>query len=283
MTIAAGILCEEGVVLAADGRMTGPTGKYSGRKIFPITRAGLTVLLAGSGPDVVFLRRVRDELDHRLVDGMSADDAAAQLELGLDEVFSKHIRPSPRAQDLQLLQFLAAIWSAGYGCSLYQTSETVVSRVTDRVACIGYGQDLGHYIAASFSMLTMHIRGCEILAAYLIEQAKEHVNYCGGTTRLMTLLVDGTTRERVGNAAKHEASMLKDALLRLHTLLMFAAQEGPTTPQTIEIFTKSLHDTLLFRYMATTPEYKAKFRHEREEANEYSRKLREAYEDDEST
>ena len=76
---------------------------------------------------------------------------------------------------------------------LYQTAAAPPPAQVERWACIGWGQDLGQYIADLLYKPGQPTKWTEQLATYLVHQAKRHSAYCGGDTDVITLTLDELT------------------------------------------------------------------------------------------
>jgi len=83
------------------------------------------------------------------------------------------------------------VWVANCGTKLFLSVGPVVNEVYSH-ECVGIGEVLARYIAdRMFSPETMSTRTTEILSVYLLSEAKEYVDGCGGDSVVATLANGG--------------------------------------------------------------------------------------------
>ena len=170
MTIAAGFVCRDGIVLGADTQVTGQTIKYSRDKVWVLSApdASHCIAMAGAG-DSVLIRALRDHLASYDQSGrpqlaealfrLSAiagglqqrplDQLVKGLQRSLQKFYETHIYTYPtwETTPYRQLQFLLAIQIDGEA-ALFEHSAATLGWV-DTCACIGSGSDIGHYIQAT--------------------------------------------------------------------------------------------------------------------------------------
>jgi 20S proteasome alpha/beta subunit len=192
MTIAAGILCSDGVVLGADTEFTGPI-KHSGSKIWGVVPNGLRVrcLMAGAG-DVILLRSMRDKLAAAPAfdKAKNREETVACIEDQMAGLFQRHVFPNPTYTDRNQALSLVFGLRDSEGCGLYETSGTAVAK-SERYACIGYGSDLGSYLLETLLESEPAILNGIATMIYVLKQAKKYSLYCGGDSHLFVLRKNG--------------------------------------------------------------------------------------------
>jgi hypothetical protein len=191
MTIALGVLCQDGIVLAADTEHTGSI-KLPGPKVWAmangdtVQNADVRLGLAGAG-DSVLLRSARDKIAHRLShDVRTADDAVDAVEAQLIALFGKHVYPFPNFSENRQLSLILGLHDAT-GCRLYENSTTALARVDFHV-CAGWGADLGNYLLQTLiGEKFMPFVGVVGIAVYTLMQVKQYSPYCGGNSHVLII------------------------------------------------------------------------------------------------
>jgi|GEM_PF-1046479 len=193
MTIAAGFICADGIILAADTQYTVGSTKTNGDKIYDVIGDGdYRLILAGAG-DVPYIRMTADKLISNLVSKTlhSVSDLVGVIGSTVEWVHKKHIFPHPPDQygNKPQVQLLVAIHSPE-GMKLLASNSTAVFNVIDHQV-LGSGVEIASYVLDRLKGQGYDIPTIEILATYVIAVAKRYDNYCGGDTRLVTLHRDG--------------------------------------------------------------------------------------------
>jgi 20S proteasome alpha/beta subunit len=104
MTVAVGVLCEQGIVIGADREVTYDAIKTSERKVHLLGHGSCRVALAGSGTHKLITytaQTLRTRLQERGV--WSCDEVRAEVVRIYGEVKRSHIDPSPQLYSLDLL------------------------------------------------------------------------------------------------------------------------------------------------------------------------------------
>jgi hypothetical protein len=124
MTIAAGLLCSDGIILCSDTEHTGTT-KQIGPKVWittaPETDDGCCVAIAGSG-ETLLLRAIRDRFKEAVRVDMTRHEALEQIETELQEFYESHVYSYPDYANQRQIQLLIGIRDAD-GLSLLQNSD----------------------------------------------------------------------------------------------------------------------------------------------------------------
>lgn len=198
VTIAAGVLCADGVVLGADTELTGAI-KQPGSKTWGLVpskgNSSIRCAIAGAG-DVVLIKKVRDSISNAdaFDNATTRAEVIDAIETQLLQVYQKHVFPNPSFNDKnQPVSFVFGIRDkAGFG--LYETSGTALAEAEGYV-CIGYGADLGSYIFETLlsdptpKPPSIHLAVSTM--AYVLKQAKTYSLYCGGESNMFVLRNNG--------------------------------------------------------------------------------------------
>jgi hypothetical protein len=163
MTIAAGFVCSDGVLLASDTQYTGVEIRH-GRKFWTLSVGDALVIVGGAGTEAA-LKRIREEAEDRLKPGMSKLQIVGAVEASLALV--DQLLQLPDDQKTELLvairidnrTLLYENQGRGLGLSLVDYDSQ----------CVGIGFSLGLYFVRSLFRPSMSIRWAKIIAAHLIK------------------------------------------------------------------------------------------------------------------
>lgn len=190
MTIAAGFVCTDGVLLASDTlySATGMGNKY-GPKFWILEHGDVLVAFGGAGAEAGLLR-TRDEIDRKLQPGQSRIRVVDIIDGALKKVSGK------LPDDLAWKTHALVVVRVGGQSVLYENSggSNMLSPVQQVCQCVGYGQSLGWYFARSLFRAGMSLKWARIVAAHLIRNVKDYVEDCDGDTHLIEV-------PHVGNAS----------------------------------------------------------------------------------
>lgn len=218
MTIAAGFLCADGIVLATDSEYSGGYSKSSGQKIFSVAQNSHFAITLATAGHVGMAKRAVQKLTclasaHAGADS-SLDEIQGMLEDALCEVHNKHIYSAP-ADERPTIDFwmLMAAWTPSER-ALFRTDVTAVTRVYG-ADCIGIGSYLGNYLIdllCDYSPM-MSVNDVKPIAAYLIKSAKQFVSGCGLST-FIRVLTSGGLDERVSKEEISDGEECFDSMFR---------------------------------------------------------------------
>ena len=207
MTIAAGVMCPDGIVLAADSQETvGESLKVYKPKLIelPLISSDLKVVVVGSGigPFIdVLMERISEQLD--LVNPYLAS-ARQAIQAAINQVCD-NIWPHYSTQaDKPHARLIIGVRAVD-GLVMLDAFVPMV-KTADRYAFIGWGGDLATYKAKQLALAGMPTVVVAPLTAYILEVVKENVEFCGGDTHLAVISSSGTvehkSQEYILNAAK---------------------------------------------------------------------------------
>jgi hypothetical protein len=189
MTIAAGFVCSDGILLASDTLYSNTgMGLRHGRKFWVLEHGDVVVVFGGAGMEAAMLR-TRDEIDRKLKPGLSRIRVVDTVDAALKKVHDK----LPDHPDFKT-NALVAIQIQGQG-KLYENAggSNMISPVQHPCQCVGYGQSLGWYFASSLFRPGMPIKSAKIVAAHLVRNVKDYSEYCGGETHLIEVPEQGSS------------------------------------------------------------------------------------------
>ncbi len=197
MTIAAGFVCSDGLVLCADTQESRDPIKLRVPKLLVFPRLDVPsdrrIVIAGAGDAPMI-----DKLAEMIWRTVSSSDASMQAIADAVEhtIIAEYERlfGGYQAGILNFAQLIYGIWVKGNGVSMYQASGPVINETKEKV-CIGVGEILAHHIADRMFVASMRIAQVELLASYMLSHVKEYVEGCGGDTLIVSLHDDGTTNE----------------------------------------------------------------------------------------
>jgi 20S proteasome alpha/beta subunit len=208
VTICAGMMCTDGIVICADTELTLTTMKASRAKIF-ITAEHLQdfrMAIAGAG-DYDFCKAAIQYTEPTLTsdDTPSLENLQSAIGDAVNDVYVNHIYPNKlNSRDISLL---AAMWRKGEGYRLIRTSETAVLRV-DRYEVLGSGGEIAEYILKRMYSEDLTIAQAVALAIYLMAEVKQRGQGCGGETNISVLRADGEMFEVLQDqVAEYEQTM----------------------------------------------------------------------------
>jgi hypothetical protein len=187
MTVAAGFVCNEGVLLATDTLYAGVNKRY-GQKSWLFDHGDVVVGFAGAGMQAG-LERTRYEIGARLRGGIPADTVIEAIQDALSTVL-KIQRPKSGTETHGLF----AIRVEGT-CTLWENcGGAMLSPIGHVSQCVGFATALGQYFLDTLYQESMPMKWARIVAAHLIKHAKRYSEYCGGDTHLLEIPVNGAPR-----------------------------------------------------------------------------------------
>lgn len=205
MTISAGILCNDGIVICADTRITDGNLKYDQSKVW---KEGDYLLLTGSGT-VDYMKMAFDKLSANLKITFPATpaDAREMVESLIRSVYEEHILPFSAAghyaaSDLSL-SLIVGIRCQNQELALIRTTLTGATLVED-YTCMGTGADVFKYWANYFLRRKMDMELAGYLCLFMVREAKKAVPGVGGETHVYKLVADP-------QKAKHKYSLWDDS------------------------------------------------------------------------
>lgn len=188
MTIAAGVLCSDGIVVCADSEETDYVAKYERQKIRSFENR---LLVAGSGHSNYFgmtFNKICDRFKERPSD---SSRARFEVEQVVSLVHENHIFKWWKPDDPQrpYLHLVVAARCMNGELALVSSSDTAV-RLHDDYVSVGEGKYLFEYWAKLFFATPRTTREASYISLFLLREVKDNVAGCGGTSHVVTLPMD---------------------------------------------------------------------------------------------
>jgi 20S proteasome alpha/beta subunit len=187
VTLIAGMLCLDGILLASDREESGGERKDSVPKIaeWYDSRCSLAIAGAGHGPlcDVAIesiaraAKKAGESLfgDHEMV-----------ISEALRDLHNKYIWQTNSQEDRRIALIVAIHSREKDDFRLYLTSEEIL-QPKHTYACSGIGEILGGYFLERLYDPALHLEEAETLMAFIAKEAKDSVGQVGRETEFVTL------------------------------------------------------------------------------------------------
>lgn len=196
MTIGAGMLCPDGIVLCADTLETNGMFKSHRPKLAELTVVAddVKAVVVGSTDNAVFM----DELVEKVSEALDlADGTLAEVRESVTKAVRKHCKDvwalySPK--DRPETELLLGLKTSD-GLSLLHIEAPNV-RCIDSWQFVGFGAELASYKAKQFGMGGLPVAAAAPLLAHILDIAKENVRYCGGDTHMAIIHPDGAIEHK---------------------------------------------------------------------------------------
>jgi hypothetical protein len=98
------------------------------------------------------------------------------------------IYPPDRRPDAEII---VSLWTRE-NSGLFKVTGPVITEISTYES-IGFGVSMSKYISDRLYRSSMPMRDAAIIAIYMIEEVKEHVQWCGGKTQVLTIDIHGHT------------------------------------------------------------------------------------------
>lgn len=272
VTIGIGILCTDGIVIAADSQYTRGPYKGHGPKIFPlfspIERDDLAVVVVGAGR-VAFMKRAVEKIQDALgsYDDPTIKDVREIVEDTIGDFYRNYIYPKPDYRhDQPWFDLILGIWTQRDGCALLKVDDVTVSRVVvagTGHSTIGMGFSVADYALDLVYESGLSVEDAKFVATMAVKAAKDHVDYCGGTTNVWT--IKNTLPHRIHHVIPvevKEAETYSDDLFQIIRILIQSLDTDSVIDDSIEPIAAFLKDSII------------DFRRKRKERKERLSKLR---------
>ncbi len=212
VTIIAGFKCEEGVVVCADTQETLGTAKRSVPKLRfePCDHktenedhySNLAVAFCGAG-DGPFIDKLVSEswrVASQQTDLASVctaiEDSIVRQYMKFGKIYQVGMCPE--------VQLIYGVKMDG-GSRLFTATGPIVNEKHEYDSG-GQGHYMADFLASKMHYIQLNIRQCAILAAYILHEAKDHVDGCGGDSQIAVLRNKGTC----GTVGWHRIGELTD-------------------------------------------------------------------------
>jgi len=189
MTIAAGYVCNTGIVLCADTQETIPGyTKNKGNKLIAFQCPSLNLVFAGSGNNATQIDETAYEVAAQIIADEPKDARAFRRSLRtvLEELFPKAHYPRGPQPEVDML--MAIKWKGD--ASLYRISDCNVAPIPQRAA-VGTGVILALQLLERHYDRTVQIGEAAIICSYVLYHVKKWVDGCGGNTEIALIPKEG--------------------------------------------------------------------------------------------
>jgi hypothetical protein len=228
MTIAAGFVCTDGIVLAADTKEVSGTGSHTFvHKLEIIDSQFCSGALAGAGYSFP-VNSITLKLKALLESGnySSADEYEAALSSAMKLIYeSRNMKAYPRSEKDELqTSFLVTVCSKANGVKpiLFVIDSSLVSRVQEGVKVVGWWSM--QEMADELGRLHLSIHQARIAALYLIYETKKRTEYVGGKVHIYAISDQGDVLpERTWDQPNREE--LFNSLQSMHYYLVTAVAD----------------------------------------------------------
>jgi len=185
MTIAAGFVCRDGILLCADSQYTGGWEKTFREKVFarPLGAVMLSFALAG---DETFGRTVIDECCLSVSTIPRTEQTIWNVRKSIRRTLKQELKDCPA--DIEKPQFLIAITTLNESI-LFSTREHAMPRVQD-YEFLGTGGYIGKHLMQPFGPFWMRSIGLEealLMGLNVLTAAKRTDLYCGGGSQFLAV------------------------------------------------------------------------------------------------
>jgi 20S proteasome alpha/beta subunit len=196
VTIVAGFRCQGGVIICADTQETiektkvhTPKLRLEPSKTFygGDTSDDLMVAFAGSGPGP-FIDKVIDRAWEDVQLATNLQEATEEIEKSIKLTYKEYGQIFQRGY-CPAADIVYGVKMHGQS-KLFTANDTIVNEKST-YDCIGAGMYLANFICARTYLHNMTLSQATILAAYVLFQAKEHVEGCGGDSHIAVLRDEG--------------------------------------------------------------------------------------------
>jgi hypothetical protein len=190
MTIAAGFVYRDGILLCADTELTGWITLHEA-KISQFSCSAGNVGIAYSGNSGFAASTIQK--CKRKLGAVAAVDFIGELETIIDKEYRRTVLSHPsQATDTSLpYKLLIAVTSNSGDAALYVTDQTAMHQIST-YECIGVGEVLAHYLVRPTFSPDIGERQMLSLATFMLACVKGYVSGCGGMSQFLGLRKDGT-------------------------------------------------------------------------------------------
>jgi hypothetical protein len=188
MTIAAGFVARDGILLCTDSQYTGQDKTYRPKIVSPHCDLNRKVTFAFCGDEDYAKSATEDAVQaiNKLPEGTPIGEIRNSIRRAI-KAMTKDYKSQPYADHNQTPQFLIAIHDRPGHSILFSAREAAMASVSS-YACIGSGAYIGNYIAAILEPSEfLPIRILIPMAIQMIAAAKKHDAYCGGGSHFVAL------------------------------------------------------------------------------------------------
>ena len=196
LSIIAGFKCSEGIILCADTQeVIGPSKRSVPKLRFepsnePRSVEGLAVAFCGSGDNGPFIDRLVQDAWDKGQKGKTLGEVCRLIQKSIESTY-KHYGDISQPGYCPTAGLIYGVKMYGM-CRLFSASGYVINEM-DEYTAFGIGQYMASFLASRMYDRRLNLRQCAILAAYILFQAKDHVEGCGGESHIAVLRENGVS------------------------------------------------------------------------------------------
>lgn len=246
MTIIAGFKAENGIVVCSDTQETSTPSKrdvpklhFEARGILTTTPLAVAFCGSGYGP---LIDKLTSESWKAAEPYGTMDDACAAIEETIKNLYKEYwqIFQPGQCPSADLIYGV----KTSEGSKLFSANGPIVNERPEYYSS-GAGYYMADFLASRMYRAYLTVHQCVILAAYILSQAKEHVDGCGGESHIAVLRSDGADGLVDSTRIEEITGLLKGFDLQCGHLALHAANFSLETPK-VETEIKDLREALLF-------------------------------------
>jgi hypothetical protein len=199
MTIAAGFVHKDGVLLCGDALMEDDYSREYGWKILQLEGSWGIGCVAFTGT-VDYAIAAVENIENRLKE-IKPSAIREKLKAVFKEEYAEHVLAHSKCGEMAGpdYQLLIAIRPNDEKAQLYVTSGTTCHKIK-QYRCIGIGSSLASYLLNPYTLGNMREEQIVCLSAYAMAGVKRTIRGCGGLSSFISLRNDGTTHNYLGQA-----------------------------------------------------------------------------------
>lgn len=223
MTIAAGFICTDGIVLGADTKESYESDHTYVRKLEIIQEGDCRAAIVGSGesyPVDYIVPKIKEAIKANLKTTGNVQESLSGLmaEIYSSDAMTAYPKSYPTSHQTQ---FLVAVRSLDSVNALFLVNSSLVSRVEDGARVIGYG--LMQNMADELSSLNLTVKQASTAAMFLIYETKRRHSFVGGVTHFYTLTSTGLTDVPTTWDQPSREALLNDLRILYYRLVLIVA------------------------------------------------------------
>jgi 20S proteasome alpha/beta subunit len=199
VTLVGGLRCNKGIVLLAETQETVGMAKRHVPKLRFEEISGAARTLSGNDLAVAFCGATNNgAFVDKLVDlawqatqfQPDINSVCKAIEKSIEDTYS-HYGTTFQPGYMPSAELIYGVKMQGES-RLFHASDSIVN-IKDEYCTGGVGAYIADFLAARMYTTGLSIQQCVILAAYILFQAKEHVDGCGGQSHIAVLREDGAS------------------------------------------------------------------------------------------
>ena len=188
MTIAAGFICKDGILICGDREESAGTSKRAVQKVFTLMAQPwcLTVATAGSAAvgDLALKRLQQEFVAKGTEEAVHRHHEQIIIDV-LTKLYEDHVWKNPRT-DHAIRLVIGLTFKNLSGRHLYVTEDNIPQPVT-KYCAVGYGEDLCTYFAERLYHPSLTTDELILLASFIFREVNAAVQFCGKGTDMTFL------------------------------------------------------------------------------------------------